>query len=233
MIAERLEKVRERIRLSCERCDRDPSEVKLLAVSKFHPAESIRLAAEAGQGAFGENYVQELLGKVELLPEVDWHFIGALQTNKIRKLVGKVALIHSLDKRKQAIELEKRASAADWTARVLVEVNVGEEASKRGCTPAQAEEILHEIEGLPHVEALGLMSMPPFELNADQTRPYHRALRRLRDDLQQRKGLALQELSMGLSHDLEPAIEEGATWIRIGTAIFGSRPTAKPTQEET
>ncbi len=232
MIADRLHEVHERIRKACDRCDRDPAKVKLLAVSKFHPIESIRQLKEAGQEAFGENYVQELLGKVEDLPEAEWHFIGALQTNKIRKLIGKVALIHSLDKLKQIHELEKRAAVADWTARVLVEVNVGKEASKRGCSPEQAAEILDEINRLPHVEALGLMSMPPFELNAEQTRPYHAALRRLRDDLQQRKGLALPELSMGLSHDLEPAIEEGATWIRIGTAIFGPRPTPKPTGEE-
>jgi hypothetical protein len=191
--------------------------VTLVAVSKTQPAEAIREAYAAGQRHFGENYAQEWRAKADALadlPELAWHFIGALQTNKVKYLAGRVAYLHTVDRLELARELSKRCAAAGAAVRVFLEVNVGAEAQKAGCAPAAAPALAEAVRALPGVALAGLMCIPPPE---DDPRPHFRALRALRDEL----GLA--ELSMGMSADWEAAVAEGATFVRIGSAIFGAR----------
>lgn len=205
--------VRERIARACAKAGRDPASVKLIAVSKLQPVEKLRAAAEAGQARFGENYAQELRDKSAGLPGVEWHFIGALQTNKARIVVGRAALIHTCDRLALAQEISKRAAAEQG---VLLEVNVGREPQKAGVLPEDAAALLEQVRALPNLRCDGLMCIPPAE---GDSRPYFRALRELASRLQ------LAELSMGMSADYETAIEEGATFVRVGTAIFGARPS--------
>jgi pyridoxal phosphate enzyme (YggS family) len=189
--------------------------VKLLAVSKAQPLEAIVRAFEAGQIAFGENYAQELHEKADALAEAEWHFVGALQTNKVKLVVGHADLVHTCDRVALAKELSKRAAARGKVQRVLIEVNVGREPQKGGAMPEEVEPLHALLRELPALRCEGLMCIPP----ADQDpRPHFRALR----ELGQRLGL--RELSMGMSADFEAAIEEGATLVRVGTAIFGERP---------
>lgn len=223
-IAKNLGSVRRHIERSAERVDRNPNDIELVAVSKLHPPEAIREAYEAGQRHFGENYVQELVAKQAALTdleEIRWHFIGHLQRNKVRQIVGQTALIETVDSVRLLAEVEKRASAAGVTVDVLLQINIGDEPSKSGCTGETLAELLESSRQSPSVRATGLMVIPPFELDADETRPYFRALRELRD--LHGGALSLPELSMGMSHDFEVAIEEGATLVRVGTAIFGPR----------
>ncbi len=211
-IAARLEALRARM----------PPGATLVAVSKTHPAEAIREAYAAGQRDFGENYAQEWREKADALADLAdlrWHFVGSLQTNKVRSLAGRVHLVHAVDREELARELSRRFGQKGAVARVLLEVNTGGEATKGGCTPADAPALAAAVRALPSVDLRGLMCMPPPE---DDPRPHFRLLRELRDRL----GLA--ELSMGMSADWEIAIEEGATIVRIGTAIFGARPTKGP-----
>jgi pyridoxal phosphate enzyme (YggS family) len=194
-----------------------PTRVTLVAVSKTQPASAIREAYAAGQRHFGENYAQEWREKADALADLDglvWHFVGSLQTNKVRTLAGRVAFVHTVDREELAREISKRWQKAGAVARVLVEVNVGGEATKSGCAPAEAERLVAAARGLPALEVAGLMCIPP---PTDDPRPHFRALRALRDRL----GLA--ELSMGMTADFPIAIEEGATIVRVGTAIFGER----------
>jgi len=231
-VAGNLAGVRERIARACERAKRDPASVKLVAVSKVQPVEAIREALEAGQRVFGENYAQELREKAEAVaaeeralpatgggrrPEhtIEWHFLGALQTNKVKMVVGKVALLHTCDRPSLAQELNKRAAALGTVQRVLVEVNLAEEPQKGGIAPSGLASFVDEIGKLPALRCEGLMCIPPAE---DDPRPHFRRLRELRETL------GLRELSMGMSADYETAIEEGATIVRVGTAIFGERP---------
>jgi PLP dependent protein len=207
--------VRERIARACERAKRDPGSVKLVAVSKVQPVEAIREALEAGQRAFGENYAQELREKADAVTGPEWHFLGALQTNKVKMVVGKVALLHTCDRPSLAQELNKRAAALGTTQRVLVEVNLAEEPQKGGIAPRALAAFVDEIAKLPALRCEGLMCIPPAQ---EDPRPHFRRLRDLRD------GLGLRDLSMGMSADYETAIEEGATIVRVGTAIFGERP---------
>ena len=223
-IAERLARVRRQMADAARRSGRDPSEIQLVAVSKIHPAEAIREAYEAGQRLFGENYVQELRDKQQSLgdlADLKWHFIGHLQRNKVRRIVGVVKLIETVDSKRLLDEVAKRAERASVNAGVLIQVNIRREQSKSGCDPDRLGELLAAVEDQPRVVSRGLMVLPPFELDADETRPYFEDLRELRD----RYGgvEALPELSMGMSHDFEVAIEEGATLVRVGTAIFGQR----------
>jgi pyridoxal phosphate enzyme (YggS family) len=207
-IAARLEALRARI----------PPGVTLVAVSKTHPAEAIREAYAAGQRDFGENYAQEWREKADALADLAdlrWHFVGGLQTNKVKVLAGRVHLVHAVDREELARELSRRFGQKGAVARVLLEVNTGGEATKSGCAPADAPALAAAVRALPDVELRGLMGMPPPE---DDPRPHFRLLRELRDRL----GLA--ELSMGMSADWPFAIEEGATIVRVGTAIFGERP---------
>ena len=195
-----------------------PPGVTLLAVSKAQPAEAVREAYAAGQRHFGENYVQEWREKAEALsdlPGLAWHFVGSLQTNKVKYLVGRVALVHTVDRLELAREISRRSSQRGVATAVLLEVNVAGEASKSGCPPAEVPALAEAVRALPGLELRGLMCIPPAE---GDPRPHFRALRALRDRL----GLA--ELSMGMSGDYLAAIEEGATIVRLGTAIFGERP---------
>jgi pyridoxal phosphate enzyme (YggS family) len=214
-IAENLARVRERIDAACARAGRSRDSVKLLAVSKAQPLDAIVAAFEAGQIAFGENYAQELHDKADALPEGEWHFIGALQTNKVKLVVGHADLVHTCDRVSLAKELSKRAAARGKLQRLLIEVNVGREPQKGGAMPEEVEPLHALIRELPALRCDGLMCIPP----ADQDpRPHFRALR----ELGQRLGVP--GLSMGMSADFEVAIEEGSTLVRVGTAIFGERP---------
>ncbi len=207
-IAARIEALRARI----------PPGVTLVAVSKTHPAEAIREAYAAGQRDFGENYAQEWREKADALADLAdlrWHFVGGLQTNKVKYLAGRVHLVHAVDREELAKELSKRFGQKGAVARVLLEVNTGGEATKSGCAPRDAAALAAAVRALPAVELRGLMCMPPPE---EDPRPHFTLLRELRDRL----GLA--ELSMGMSADWPIAIEEGATIVRVGTAIFGERP---------
>jgi pyridoxal phosphate enzyme (YggS family) len=194
-----------------------PVGVGLVAVSKSQPAEAIREAFAAGQRDFGENYVQEWREKADALadlPGLVWHFVGSLQTNKVKHLAGRVGLIHTVDREELGREIARRWERVGARARVLVEVNLGGEASKGGCSEGQVAALVEALRGLPSLEVAGLTAIPP---PGDDPRPHFAALRSLRDRL------GLRELSMGMSGDYPVAIEEGATLVRIGTAIFGER----------
>ena len=211
-IEERLRAVRERIARACEAAGRDPEEVTLVAVSKRHPASAIVEAMRAGQRVFGENYAQELVEKAAEIDGVDWHFIGHLQRNKARHLVPTGATIETVDTPRLIRELDKRAlSSLD----VLIQVDVAAEATKSGCSPAELSELVAAARAAEHVRLRGLMTIPPAD---GDPRPHFRALRQLALEH------GLKELSMGMSKDLEAAVEEGATIVRVGTAIFGPRP---------
>jgi pyridoxal phosphate enzyme (YggS family) len=206
-IASRLEAVRSAV----------PTGVTLVAVSKSQPAEAIREAHAAGQRDFGENYVQEWREKAEALsdlPGIAWHFVGSLQTNKVKYLAGKVALVHTVDREELGREIAKRWERVGVRARVLVEVNLGGEASKGGCPVGEVPGLVERLRALAALDVAGLTCIPPPE---EDPRPHFRALRALRD------GLGLAELSMGMSGDYPVAIEEGSTLVRVGTAIFGER----------
>jgi PLP dependent protein len=213
-VAAGLAGVHARISAACARARRDPASVRLIAVSKTKPLAMLQEAVAAGQRIFGENYAQELREKAEALPGVEWHFIGALQTNKAKLVVGRAALIHTCDRLALAQELSKRAKAAAIVQRVLLEVNVGGEPQKAGVLPAEAPRLLDEVRALPALACEGLMCIPPVE---GDPRAHFRALRALAS------ALGLAQLSMGMSADYEAAIEEGATLVRVGTAIFGER----------
>ncbi|MFI5331547.1 MAG: YggS family pyridoxal phosphate-dependent enzyme [Desulfobaccales bacterium] len=222
-IAQNLEEVRRRMAAAARRAGRDPGQVRLVAVSKTVPVELIRQAVAAGQRLFGENYLQEARGKIEALGEAaSWHFIGHLQSNKAKAAVNRFELIHGVDRLKLARALDAAAASAGTIQKILMQVNLAGEASKSGTSPEAAAELQREISQLPHLRLVGLMTMPPF-LDPEAVRPYFRALRELRDGLQDLGGTPLPELSMGMSGDFEVAIEEGATLVRVGTAIFGSR----------
>jgi pyridoxal phosphate enzyme (YggS family) len=213
-VAAGLSEVRGRIAAACARAGRDPGSVRLIAVSKTKPLDLIREAVAAGQTIFAENYAQELREKADALPAVEWHFVGALQTNKAKLVVGRAALIHTCDRLALAQELSKRANAAGVAQRVLLEVNVGREPQKAGVVPEDAAALLEQVRALPSLSCEGLMCIPPAE---GDPRGHFRSLRQLAG------ALGLRELSMGMSADYESAIEEGATLVRVGTAIFGER----------
>jgi PLP dependent protein len=222
-IAQNLEEVRRRMAAAARRAGRDPAAVLLVAVSKTVPVDLISEAVAAGQRLFGENYLQEARGKIEALTEAtSWHFIGHLQSNKAKAAVELFELIHGVDRLKLARALDAAAASLETRQQILMQVNLAGEASKSGTSPEAAPELLRQISELPHLRVMGLMTMPPF-LDPEAVRPYFRALRELRDRLQDLAGNPLPELSMGMSGDFEVATEEGATLVRVGTAIFGSR----------
>jgi len=225
-IAANLARIRTEIAAACARCGRDPAEVRLVAVSKTHPAALVEAAGAAGQTVFGESYVQEFLVKAELVRmPVEWHFIGHLQSNKARFLPGKVSLIHSVDRLSLAEEIDRQWGKSGLRADVLIEVNLGGEASKAGVDESALEPLLRRLARLPHLAVRGLMTLPPFCADPAEVRPYFRRLRELAGELDALAlpGVSLHELSMGMSHDFAVAIEEGATLVRVGTAIFGER----------
>ncbi len=225
-ISKNIDQLKEKIAAAAVKADRDPEDILLLAVSKTIPTDRIKLAREAGQIDFGENRVQEAREKIPELPEdITWHLVGHLQRNKAKYCPALFDWIHSVDSVTLARELGKRYEDRGKTCKALVQVNVSGEESKFGCPPGLAEEIFTAILEENFLEAVGLMTMPPFSSDPEDSRPYFEKLREIRDGLAGR-GYAqenLNELSMGMSGDFEVAIEEGATIIRIGTAVFGKR----------
>jgi hypothetical protein len=226
-LAERVRSVRERMARAAERAGRDPASVGLLAISKRHPAGLIAAARELGVTHVGESYAQEMLAKQEALAgdaraaDLVWHFVGRLQRNKARQVVGRVALIHSVDSTELAGELARRAAPGSVQA-ILISVSAAGEEQKTGIEPARVPELLAAIGELPALECRGLMTMPPYPEAPEDSRRYFRALRALRDQLAT-ASVPLPDLSMGTTGDLEVAVEEGATWVRVGTALFGPR----------
>ena len=218
--------VQQRIALAAQLASRDPRSVTLLAVSKTFPAEDVRAAHAAGQHAFGENYVQEALTKIETLADLraslEWHFIGPLQSNKTRPVAENFDWVHSVDRLKIAQRLAEQRPAHLPPLNVCLQVNVSGEASKAGVSPAEAAEVAHAIAALPQLRLRGLMSIPEPAETIDAQRVPHRQLRELFERLRA-DGLELDTLSMGMSSDLEAAVLEGATIVRVGTAIFGAR----------
>ena len=224
-IAHNLKSVRLRLRQACEACGRDPATVRLVAVSKTHPPEDVTACADAGQLLFGENRVQEALAKMPLCPSrIQWHLIGHLQSNKAAHAVEAFDYIHSVDSLPLLLRLDRLAAERGRRLTVLLEVNVSGERSKSGMAPALLHETLAAASSLQALTVAGLMTVPPANPDPETARPYFRELRRLRDNAEQSLGLALPELSMGMTHDFPVAVAEGATFVRIGTAIFGARP---------
>jgi hypothetical protein len=221
MIAAALAAVQARIAAAARRAGRDPAAITLVAVSKTHPPEAIRAAQAAGARVFGESYVQELRAKQAALPELPasaWHYIGRLQKNKAKDLVGRVALVHAVDSVELADVLGRRAAAAGVVQDVLLEVHLGGEASKAGAAPADVPALLAHARATAGLRCRGLMCIPPPATRPEDNRAHFRALAELA------RRLELPELSMGMSDDYEVAVEEGATIVRVGTAIFGARP---------
>ena len=224
-LAANLESLRQRISAACVRAGREPSSVTLLAVTKTHPPETVMQAAKLGLNLFGENKVQEARAKVPHCPgHLRWHMIGHLQSNKCRDAVELFEMIESVDSLHLAQEINKRAEQASKTMPVLLEVNSGGEASKFGYAPQQLLAELPAINALPRLELHGLMTVPPWAPNPEKVRPVFRQLRELKEQCEQLLGAPLPQLSMGMSGDFEVAIEEGATLVRLGTALFGPRP---------
>jgi PLP dependent protein len=225
-IAENLKEINGRITRAASIAGRSPEEVRLVAVSKTKPASAIAEAFRQGQLIFGENYVQELVTKVAELPkEICWHFIGHLQSNKVRQIAGLVQMIHSVDRLSLAQEIDRQWGALGKKCDVLIQVNISREATKSGTTEEEAIDLVREVAKLPHLQVKGLMTMPPFFDDPEGARPYFKGLKELAVQIEaaQIPGVEMRELSMGMSGDFEVAIAEGATLVRIGSALFGER----------
>jgi pyridoxal phosphate enzyme (YggS family) len=225
-ISRNLEEIRGRIQEAALDAGRNPAEVRLVAVTKTVTLDRLQEAVAAGHTLFGENYVQEAKRKIAALgPGLTWHFIGHLQSNKAKAAVEVFDLIHSVDRLSLARSLEQAAARLGKVQNILLQVNLAGEESKSGTAPETAQNLLSEISNMSHLKVLGLMTMPPW-LPAEEVRPYFGALRELRDHLRSLQVVAgdLPELSMGMTGDFEVAVAEGATLVRIGTAIFGQRP---------
>jgi pyridoxal phosphate enzyme (YggS family) len=224
-IVDRLAGVRQRVAAAAAGCGRDPQSVTLIAVGKTFSAEIVRMAVEAGAVDLGENRVQEAVAKKPEVPGARWHLIGPLQRNKVRAALRVFDIVHTLDRPELADRLQLLL-AEHWPGRrldVLVEANIGSEPQKAGALPEEVAELVRHSVSCDRLSVRGLMAIPPWQEDPEASRPYFRALRELRDDLQQVVGVPLPELSMGMSHDFDVAIAEGATMVRVGTAIFGSR----------
>jgi pyridoxal phosphate enzyme (YggS family) len=222
--AENLDSIRLRIAAACARAGRDGNPVTLLAISKTHPPETIQTAVRCGLLHFGENKIQEAKAKIPLCPgQARWQFIGHLQSNKVRDAVELFEMIQGVDSLSIAKEISKRAEQAGKTMPILLEVNVAGEASKFGYRPEQLLAELATLNALPRIEIHGLMAIPPFAPVAEKSRPYFQRLRGFKIECEKILGAPLPHLSMGMSGDFEIAIEEGATIVRIGTALFGER----------
>ena len=225
-ITENLSMVESKIAAACKRAGRERDEVKLIAVSKTQPVEAIREAMEYGINSFGENRVQELREKTEIIKDnLDWHLIGHLQTNKVKYVVGKVSLIHSLENIRLAEALDKEAAKLGITVDVLAEINVAKEDSKFGVMPEDAENFIREVSKYPNLNIKGLMTVAPYTDISEENRKYFRQLKKIMVDLNSKNihNVSMNVLSMGMTGDYEVAIEEGATLVRVGTGIFGSR----------
>jgi pyridoxal phosphate enzyme (YggS family) len=216
-----------RIAAAARRVGRDPGEVTLLAVTKTHPAELALRAAESGFTIFGENRVAEGAGKIPAVryrfPDAVWRLIGPLQTNKAKAALQYFSAIESLDRERLAARLEGLLAAEGRRLPVLLEVNVAKETTKSGAAPEDAEALARAASACPHLDVRGLMAVPPYADDPELSRPYFRDLRGIRDRLRERLGLPLPELSIGMSHDFEVAVEEGSTEVRLGTVLFGPR----------
>lgn len=224
-IADNLKQVEESIREMALSCGRDPGTVKLLAVSKTFPVEIIEEAFLAGQRLFGENRVQEAATKLPAVTGagIGWHLVGHLQTNKVRQAVQLFDLIESVDSERVAAKIDHSCRQMSKVMPVYIQVNVGEEPQKFGIAPSQLREVVEKVDALPNLELKGLMAIPPYAANPEASRPYFRTMRRLFNSINATRSSPLEELSMGMSADYCVAIEEGATIVRVGTAIFGQR----------
>jgi hypothetical protein len=221
-----LKKVEENICLACKRAGRDRSEVTLIAVSKTKPVPMLEEVYDLGARDFGENKVQEMCDKIEVLPDdIRWHMIGHLQTNKVKYIVGKTELIHSVDSLHLANEIEKQAAKKDVTVSILIEVNIAEEESKFGIRGDETIELVRQVSLLPHLKIEGLMTIAPFVDDPEDNRVYFKQIRQLSVDIAAENidNVHMNVLSMGMTGDYTVAIEEGATMVRVGTGIFGAR----------
>ncbi|MBQ8813935.1 MAG: YggS family pyridoxal phosphate-dependent enzyme [Lachnospiraceae bacterium] len=225
-VVENYDNVETRVSAACARAGRDRGEVTLIAVSKTKPIEDIQALIDHGVTQFGENKVQEMCGKEETLVKgLSWHMIGHLQRNKVKYLMGKTCLIHSVDSLRLAQEIQKEAAKADIVCPILMEINIGNEESKGGIPIEEAEVLARQIAELPNLKLKGLMCIAPFVDDPEENRDHFKRMRVKRDELAALKipGTDIRELSMGMTGDFEVAIEEGATLVRVGTAIFGER----------
>ncbi len=229
-MCKRLEDIRDRIQAAAARAGRDPSRVTILAVSKKKPAEMVRHLYGCGQRSFGENYVQEAVAKIQELSDIragaEWHFIGHLQRNKAKLAVQYFDCIETVDSMRLAKTLDRHAGELGRVMNCLIQVNIGEDPAKAGVAPGSLAELLASVQKLSFLRVKGLMTIHPWSSTRDEARDWFRRLRRLRDRVSAESsltGVSLRELSMGMSRDFEEAVEEGATIVRIGTALFGPR----------
>jgi pyridoxal phosphate enzyme (YggS family) len=222
VICPKIQEIEQRLAKACERAGRKREEVLLLGASKYANAEKIREAYQCGVRTFGESRAQDFLKKFEELKDlpIDWHFIGNLQTNKVKYIIDKVSLIHSLDRQSLVEEIQKRAGRLGKVQDVLIEVNVGKEETKGGVCEEDLEKLFEYCLSLKNLRVLGLMAIPPYKENPEEVRPYFAKLRKLKERLEELYKIKLPHLSMGMSEDFEVAVEEGATIVRIGSAIF-------------
>ena len=226
MLSERISSVFKKITYAALRAGRNPEEIKLIAVTKSQPIDKIKEAADLGLRVFGENRIQEAKTKIEFLKDfnIEWHMVGHLQSNKVKDAVRLFEVIHSLDSEKLARLINRESEKSGKTQRVLIQVKLSEEESKYGIKEREIENLLKTCKDLKNLRVEGLMTIPPYFENPEDVRPYFRKLRQIKENLSE-KDYFLKELSMGMSHDFEVAIEEGATMVRIGTALFGQRET--------
>ncbi|MEE9534898.1 MAG: YggS family pyridoxal phosphate-dependent enzyme [Acidimicrobiia bacterium] len=228
-IARQLRVVHDNIGRAAERVGRQPSSVRLIVVTKGVPVGRVQQAVEAGARCIGENRLQEALPKITALSglreDLSWHFLGRLQRRKVKAVVGTFEMIHSVDRLELAAEIDQRAKAIGAEQPVLLEVNLGEESSKTGFRPSEVADVMPALDAMTSLRVVGLMAIPPYSPHAEAARPYFRELRELTRSLAglQLERVRMNELSMGMSHDYEIAVEEGATMVRVGTAIFGAR----------
>lgn len=224
-VRERVNEVMERLARAAARSGRTPDAVRLVAVSKTQPVARVAEAREAGLRVFGENYVQEAEEKIRAFPDAEWHLIGKLQGNKVKKAVSLFGWIQTVDSTRLLADISRRCTEAGMTMPVLVEINIAGEGRKAGVAPEELPSLLDSADGLPGIRVRGLMAIPPVTEDPEESRPYFTRLRELLERYATRGGAAgkMTELSMGMSNDFEVAIEEGATMVRVGTAVFGSR----------
>lgn len=224
MLLERISSIFKKITYTALKVGRNPEEIKLIAVTKSQPIDKIKEAADLGLRVFGENRIQEAKQKIKELENfnIEWHMIGHLQTNKVKDAVKFFEVIHSLDSEKLAILIDREAKKISKIQRVLIQVKLSEEKSKYGIKEDEVEKLLELCKNLKNLKVEGLMIIPPYFENPEDVRPYFRKLKQIKEYLS-KKGYSIKELSMGMSHDFEVAIQEGATMLRIGTALFGQR----------
>lgn len=226
MIQTKLNEVEKNILAACNKCGRNRDEITLIAVSKTKPVSLLEDAYHAGVRDFGENKVQEMCEKFEIMEkDIRWHMIGHLQTNKVKYLIGKTTLIHSVDSYKLACEIEKQAAKQDCIMDILIEVNIAEEESKFGLSEEEVIHLVKQVAQLPHVRIKGLMTVAPYVVDSEENRPFFRKIKQLSVDINNQNidNVSMNILSMGMTGDYMVAIEEGATMVRVGTGIFGER----------